>query len=137
MSKPPEDEKKVGISQAWAQLASSPASSRATCRGPSPRYIILTVSLPIILSAFLVKFAFPIDTFSPDNPVHVDTFTPTHHETTPQDINQPKREESPYSVHYRPDAIIWSLYLKETEAEDKELVFLWQTGLDSLLVFVS
>lgn len=45
--------------------------------------------------------------------------------------------DSPYSTHYRSDAPIWSLYLKETEAEDKELVLLWETGLDSLLVFVS
>ena len=40
--------------------------------------------------------------------------------------------DSPYA-----DAEIWSLYLKEIEAEDKELVELWETGLDSLLVFVS
>ncbi|KAJ7869451.1 hypothetical protein B0H14DRAFT_2289492, partial [Mycena olivaceomarginata] len=30
---------------------------------------------------------------------------------------------------------IWKLYLKETEAEDKELAQLWQIGLDQLLIF--
>jgi hypothetical protein len=47
------------------------------------------------------------------------------------------KNNSHYAAHYGPDALIWSLYLKETEAEDRELVQLWQTGLDSLLVFVS
>jgi hypothetical protein len=43
---------------------------------------------------------------------------------------------NPYSKHYQPNATIWSRYLRETEAEDKELVNLWQTGLDQLLIFV-
>jgi hypothetical protein len=47
------------------------------------------------------------------------------------------KSDSPYAMHYGPDAPIWSLYLKETEAEDRELVELWQTDLDSLLLFVS
>ncbi|KAJ7824051.1 hypothetical protein B0H13DRAFT_1658750, partial [Mycena leptocephala] len=42
---------------------------------------------------------------------------------------------SPYSQHYQPTAEIWKLYLKETEAEDKELAELWQIGLDQLLIF--
>jgi len=43
---------------------------------------------------------------------------------------------NPYSKHCQPTATIWSRYLRETEAEDKELVNLWQTGLDQLLIFV-
>lgn len=45
--------------------------------------------------------------------------------------------DNPYAKHYGPDADIWSLYLKETEADDKEMVELWKTGLESLLLFVS
>jgi hypothetical protein len=45
--------------------------------------------------------------------------------------------DNPYAKHYGPDADIWSLYLKETEADDKEKVELWKTGLESLLLFVS
>jgi hypothetical protein len=41
-----------------------------------------------------------------------------------------------YAQHYQPNATVWALYLKETEAEDKELAQLWQTGLDQLLIFV-
>ncbi|KAJ7186274.1 hypothetical protein GGX14DRAFT_383620, partial [Mycena pura] len=33
-------------------------------------------------------------------------------------------------------AKIWKLYLKETEAEDRELAQLWQIGLDQFLIFV-
>jgi hypothetical protein len=43
---------------------------------------------------------------------------------------------SPYTQHYLPTAEIWKLYLRETEAEDKELAQLWQIGLDQLLIFV-
>jgi len=43
---------------------------------------------------------------------------------------------NPYTQHYQPTAAIWALYLKETEAEDKELAQLWQIGLDQLLIFV-
>ncbi|KAJ7853209.1 hypothetical protein B0H13DRAFT_1643143, partial [Mycena leptocephala] len=43
---------------------------------------------------------------------------------------------SPYAQHYLPTAEIWKLYLRETEAEDKELAQLWQIGLDQLLIFV-
>ncbi|KAJ7223067.1 hypothetical protein GGX14DRAFT_352145, partial [Mycena pura] len=42
---------------------------------------------------------------------------------------------SPYAQHYLPTAEIWKLYLRETEAEDKELAQLWQIGLDQLLIF--
>jgi len=41
--------------------------------------------------------------------------------------------DNPYA-NYAPK--VWSLYLDETEAEYKELVQLWKTSLDSLLVFV-
>jgi hypothetical protein len=69
--------------------------------------------------------------------LHLGTFDkPTHDEAIRSRTVAPKND-SPYAAHYGPDALIWSLYLKETEAEDRELVQLWQTGLDSLLVFVS
>jgi hypothetical protein len=45
--------------------------------------------------------------------------------------------EAPYASHCRSDALIWALYLKETEMEDKEVTDLWNNSLDSLLVFVS
>ena len=45
--------------------------------------------------------------------------------------------EGPYAGHCRSDALIWALYLKETEMEDKEVTDLWNNSLDSLLVFVS
>jgi len=45
--------------------------------------------------------------------------------------------EAPYASHCRSDALIWALYLKETEMEDKEVTDLWNDSLDSLLVFVS
>jgi Family of unknown function (DUF6535) len=45
--------------------------------------------------------------------------------------------EVPYASHCRADAQIWGLYLKETEMEDKEVTDLWNSSLDSLLVFVS
>jgi len=48
----------------------------------------------------------------------------------------PKPHKDPYAKYSRSDAKIWSLYMTETEAEDKELVQSWKTGLDSLLVFV-
>ena len=41
-----------------------------------------------------------------------------------------------YRQYYQANATVWALYLKETEAEDKELAQLWQTGLDQLLIFV-
>jgi len=47
-----------------------------------------------------------------------------------------KPPEDPYVKYSRTDAKVWSLYMTETEAEDKELVQSWKTGLDSLLVFV-
>jgi Family of unknown function (DUF6535) len=57
--------------------------------------------------------------------------------TTASESYQAEVSDSPYASYCRPDARIWSLYLKETEDEDKELVNQWQNGLDSLLVFVS
>ena len=45
--------------------------------------------------------------------------------------------ESPYASYCRADAPIWGRYLKETEMEDKEVTDLWNSSLDSLLVFVS
>lgn len=48
----------------------------------------------------------------------------------------PKPREDPYAKYSRSDAKVWSLYMTEMEAEDKELVQSWKTGLDSLLVFV-
>lgn len=45
--------------------------------------------------------------------------------------------EAPCASHCRADADIWRLYLKETEAEDREVTELWNSSLDSLLVFVS
>jgi hypothetical protein len=51
----------------------------------------------------------------------------------------PNDDECPgnhYRQYYQANASIWALYLKETEAEDKELAQLWQTGLDQLLIFV-
>jgi Family of unknown function (DUF6535) len=56
--------------------------------------------------------------------------------TTSPKSGQAEVSDTPYASYCRPDARIWSLYLKETEAEDKELVTQWQNGLDSLLVFV-
>ncbi|KIM20608.1 hypothetical protein M408DRAFT_30212 [Serendipita vermifera MAFF 305830] len=44
-------------------------------------------------------------------------------------------EDAPFANSCRPDAPIWGLYLKETEAEDKELTDLWNNSLDSLLIF--
>ena len=41
-----------------------------------------------------------------------------------------------YIQYYQSSATVWALYLKETEAEDRELAQLWQTGLDQLLIFV-
>jgi len=61
------------------------------------------------------------------------------HENENQENNTPeqsKPREDPCAKHSRTDAKIWSLYMTETEAEDKELVQSWKTGLDSLLVFV-
>jgi len=46
-------------------------------------------------------------------------------------------KENPYSKYYQPNAAIWSLYLREKAAEDKELVYVWLIGLDSLLLFVN
>jgi len=62
------------------------------------------------------------------------------HEDENQENNPaepPKPHEDPYAKYSRTDAKVWSLYMTETEAEDKELVQSWKTGLDSLLVFVS
>jgi hypothetical protein len=61
------------------------------------------------------------------------------HENENQENNPsepPKPREDPYAKYSRSDAKVWSLYMTETEAEDKELVQSWKTGLDSLLVFV-
>ncbi|KIM22928.1 hypothetical protein M408DRAFT_268950 [Serendipita vermifera MAFF 305830] len=44
-------------------------------------------------------------------------------------------EDAPFANSCRPDAPIWGLYLKETEAEDKELTEIWNNSLDSLLIF--
>jgi hypothetical protein len=46
-------------------------------------------------------------------------------------------DDNPYGSHCRADADIWRFYLSETEVEDKELTGLWNSSLDSLLVFVS
>lgn len=45
--------------------------------------------------------------------------------------------DSPYATHYRHDAPIWKCYMDETYAKDKKLASLWETALDSLLLFVS
>jgi hypothetical protein len=57
-------------------------------------------------------------------------------------LNRPKNrrkapQKNPYEKYLYPHARVWSLYLRETEAEDKELVEFWKDGLDSLLIFVS
>jgi hypothetical protein len=46
-------------------------------------------------------------------------------------------QKNPFEKYLYPHARVWSLYLRETEAEDKELVEFWKDGLDSLLIFVS
>jgi hypothetical protein len=57
------------------------------------------------------------------------------------DVNMDRKlegdTESPYASYCRADAPIWGRYLKETEMEDKEVTDLWNSSLDSLLVFVS
>ncbi|KAF8524686.1 hypothetical protein BU17DRAFT_84758 [Hysterangium stoloniferum] len=44
-------------------------------------------------------------------------------------------DDNPYSKHVESDSTIWSLYLKETEKEDKELANSLQVGVDELLIF--
>ncbi|KIM34571.1 hypothetical protein M408DRAFT_98222 [Serendipita vermifera MAFF 305830] len=44
-------------------------------------------------------------------------------------------EDSPFASHCRPDGPIWARYLAESEIEDKELTDIWNSSLDSLLVF--
>ncbi|KAF8521979.1 hypothetical protein BU17DRAFT_45439, partial [Hysterangium stoloniferum] len=44
-------------------------------------------------------------------------------------------DDNPYSKHLQSDSTIWSLYLKETELEDKELANSLQVGIDQLLIF--
>jgi hypothetical protein len=46
-------------------------------------------------------------------------------------------QQNPYEKYLYPHARVWSLYLRETEAEDKEIVEFWKEGLDSLLIFVN
>lgn len=53
-----------------------------------------------------------------------------------EQINEIVVGNNSYTKHFASNAPIWSLYLKETEATDKELAALWNTGLDSLLIFV-
>ncbi|KIM27712.1 hypothetical protein M408DRAFT_163458 [Serendipita vermifera MAFF 305830] len=56
----------------------------------------------------------------------------------PPPLRDRKLEEdrdTPCASHCRADADIWRLYLKETEAEDREITELLNGGLDSLLVF--
>lgn len=48
-----------------------------------------------------------------------------------------KPRKNVYEKYLDTHADVWSFYLKETEAEDKELVEFWKDGLDSLLIFVS
>jgi len=71
---------------------------------------------------------------------HTSSFTSAGlHENENQEnkpLETPEPREDPYAKHSRSDAKVWSLYMMETEAEDKELVQSWKTGLDSLLVFV-
>ncbi|KAJ7315188.1 armadillo-type protein [Mycena albidolilacea] len=55
--------------------------------------------------------------------------------TAPEDFSNGHGSGSPYNQHYEPAAEIWKTYLKETEADDKELAQLWQIGLDQLLIF--
>jgi hypothetical protein len=43
---------------------------------------------------------------------------------------------SPVEGEFRRDAKIWSLYLKGAREEAKERAELWQTGLESVLLFV-
>jgi hypothetical protein len=55
----------------------------------------------------------------------------------PPIFSEVQSDGSPYALHYQYDAPIWARYLKETQSEDEELVKQWQTGVDSLMVFVS
>ncbi|KIM20636.1 hypothetical protein M408DRAFT_128973 [Serendipita vermifera MAFF 305830] len=45
------------------------------------------------------------------------------------------QEDNPFASHCRQDGPIWAYYLQETETEDKELTDIWNSSLDSLLVF--
>jgi hypothetical protein len=75
----------------------------------------------------------------PDNvAAQQDDTHPTSQTKLKQNTNERPSVDSmnPYSHHYQPNAAIWAIYLKETEAEDKELAQLWQIGLDQLLIFV-
>jgi hypothetical protein len=58
------------------------------------------------------------------------------HTAVPNDDDSDPESGNPYIKHHQASAAIWSLYLTETEAEDKELADLWQVGLDQLLIFV-
>ncbi|CAG8493371.1 5218_t:CDS:10, partial [Acaulospora colombiana] len=44
-------------------------------------------------------------------------------------------EESPYAQHCQGNAKIWSKYLRETDAEDKEVTAIGNSSLDSMLTF--
>jgi hypothetical protein len=70
------------------------------------------------------SFEFAVERLGPPAP---DISAPNKSGDTASDVTT--NGDSPYAKHYRPDAEIWSLYVKETKAEDKELVELWETGL--------
>lgn len=89
--------------------------------------------VPIMVTVNLLTF--PLIIFLCSEPVPSDKKPPK--ETNAAASDQAMSSNSPYATHYCLDIPIWSLYLKEMEAEDKELILLWETGLDSLLVFVS
>jgi hypothetical protein len=86
----------------------------------------------------LEKGKTPADANSPgkaDDPPDPGATTTNEHK--PIDRKLEGDGDAPYASHCRPDAAIWGLYLKETEIEDKEVTELWNSSLDSLLVFVS
>lgn len=58
-------------------------------------------------------------------------------DSTTKDRRLEGEEGAPYANYCRSDAPIWAKYLEEAEIEDKEVTELWNSSLDSLLVFVS
>lgn len=40
------------------------------------------------------------------------------------------------ALEFRRKARVWALYLEDAEREAREIVDIWRTGLDSLLIFV-
>ena len=56
------------------------------------------------------------------------------------DVLNPKKPEDdgdhPTDSEFRRRARVWALYLEDAEREAREIVDIWRTGLDSLLIFV-